>query len=240
MNPLISIVITAYNYKNYLDECLESCFAQTFKDFEIVLVDDGSTDGTKDICSMPEKRLVVIHHDKNLGYATAKNTGILAARAPYIRMLDADDKLTPIALKAAVDVFDNDSTVDLVHGICLRWYGGNDTRGYNKKTYVHAQGRMWHRSVYDRFGLYYEPLKSMADKEFVYRLGIHPLSPLPKIARDVRINEVVAWYRKHKTQMHRVRKLVKPHLNKEITKTFKRRIKQLAREGITANNTRFR
>jgi glycosyltransferase involved in cell wall biosynthesis len=236
MKPMISIVITAYNYRHYIQECLDSCYNQTYRPIEIIVVDDGSTDGTKHMVSCPG--CIIIHHKKNAGYAVAKNTGILAAKGEFIVMLDADDKLTPDSITLRMGEFEKNPELDLVHGIALRWYGRNGTRGYNKKTYCHAQGRMYRRSIYNRYGLYYEPLRSMADKEMVYRLGVHPDSPLPKLIKEKKIKEVVAWYRKHDKQMHKVRRN-KPKYNAEIKSIFKRRIKQLKREGITQENTRF-
>lgn len=241
MSPEVSIVISNFNYGKYLPECLDSCIDQTFKDFEIIVVDDCSTDNSYEVLEAyqeADQRLVYFGHQTNRGYAAAKNTGVRFARGNFIRMLDADDRLVPTALEDALEVFRQKPDVSLVHGIALRWYGGTDTRGYNKKTYVHAQGRMWRRSVYERFGLYYEPLRSMADKEFVYRLGVHPDSPLPRLVKDVRIKKVVAWYRKHKQAMHKVRRL-KPIYNAQIKNTFKKRIKQLKIEGITHDNTAY-
>jgi hypothetical protein len=98
---------------------------------------------------------------------------------------------------------------------------------------------MFRRRVFEKYGLFYEPLRSMADKEHVYRLGVHNLSTLPKLIKDRKIKDVVALYRKHDTQMHRVRKYVKPEITLKIEKIFNARIKQLKKEGITRKNTRF-
>lgn len=238
-NPLVSIIITNYNYHHYLRGCVKSCIDQTYHYLEIIVVDDGSSN--YDIYSELQGEydsVYVKYHDKNMGYAAAKNTGILASKGEYIVMIDADDKLTLNSIEARLNVFERHPDIDLVHGIALRWYGGTDTRGYNKKTYIHAQGRMYRRSVYERFGLYYEKLRSMADKEMVYRLGVHPDSPLPKLIKEKKIKDVVAWYRKHDLAMHKQRRL-KPKYNAKIKKIFKQRIKQLKLEGITKNNTRF-
>ena len=236
-DPLVSIVITAYNYRHFLDECLESCFAQTYRECEIVLVDDGSTDGTENMVSAPG--YTVIHHDRNRGYAVAKNTGVLAAKGEYIVMIDADDKLTPESVEVRLKTMLCNPKIDFVSGRCMRWYGGDDIRGYNAKTKIHAQGWMYRKSLHDRVGLFYEPLRSKADKEFVFRLGIHPESPLPKLIKYRVIADAVALYRKHENQMHKVRKYVRPEINKEVNRVFDKRIRQLKREGITVQNTRF-
>jgi glycosyltransferase involved in cell wall biosynthesis len=205
------------------------------------VVDDCSTDDSTKVIRRfiaRSKGIRLICHDENLGYSAAKNTGILEANGEYIRLIDADDRLTPTAIEVAMDEFLKEPKLGLVHGIALRWYGGTDLRGHNPKTYVHAQGRLYHRKVYQRFGLYHEGLRSMADKEFVYRIGVHPDSPLPKAIKEKRIKSVVAWYRKHDTQMHRTRKK-HPKYNDRLKKAFNRRIRQLQKEGITKDNTRF-
>ena len=243
MPSRVSVVVPYYNYGDYVEDCLESIDVQSYEDWEVIVVDDGSHHGAVDdlidailatvmLCN-------VITHPENRGYNAAKNTGILAAKGEFIRLIDADDVLTPNALEDAVKIFDEHPEVDLVHGYADRWYGGDDFRGINRKTYCHAQGRMWRRSVYDRFGLYYEPLRSMGDKEFIYRLGVHPDSPLPRLVKDYKLKKVVAHYRKHEDQMHKWKKYKRPDVGKLHKKQFKRRIKQLLREGITKENTRF-
>jgi hypothetical protein len=97
---------------------------------------------------------------------------------------------------------------------------------------------MWRRNVYYEHGLYFEPLRSMGDKEFIYRVGVHPDSPLPRLVHDKRIKQPVAMYRKHAGQMHKVRR-GKTIENDTIKEIFAVRIQQLKREGITRENTMF-
>ena len=242
--PKVSVIVTLYNYEKYIKECLESVQNQTFQDWECIVVDDCSTDEGPAIVQefvRKDKRFAAVHALENCGYGACKNKGILASSGEFIRPLDADDKLLPNALEDALKAFEKHPEVSLVHGYATRWYGGNDTRGVNKKTYCHAQGRMWRRDVYQDFGLYYEPLRSMGDKEFIYRLGVHPDSPLKRRVKDYKLKKIVAYYRKHDqlVQMHKYRKYVNPEVGKQIKKQFKARIKQLKREGITRENTEF-
>jgi len=241
MPGLVSIIISLYNYEDYISECLDSCLAQTYKNIEIIVVDDCSTDFGPQVVEHyheNEKSIHFVELGKNLGYSKAKNEGVVCSRGDFIVLIDADDKLTKDSIERRLAVFNRFPEVQLVHGTALRWYGGNETRGFNPKTYCHAQGRMYRRGVYSQYGLYYEPLRSMSDKEFIYRLGVHPESPLPRKIKDKKISDVVALYRKHDLAMHKQRRL-KPKYNEQIKKTFKRRIKQLRREGITKENTRF-
>lgn len=93
-NPKISVVVPVYNVENLISKCLDSILAQTFKDFEIVAVDDGSNDGSADILnSYAEKnpQTVKVIHQTNAGLGGARNTGIEAARGEYIAFIDSDD-----------------------------------------------------------------------------------------------------------------------------------------------------
>ena len=96
MDAFISVIIVTYNYANLLPRALNACANQTFRDFEIVIVDNGSTDNTKEIISQfigehPELRITVEKVDKNIGPAKGYNTGITAAVGKYIMFNDADD-----------------------------------------------------------------------------------------------------------------------------------------------------
>lgn len=250
MYPLVSICISYYNYRDYWYECLKSCVNQTYPNVEVVVVDDFSypplvaKDGLCSRYTMDYHTVPVYHylHKENKGYSSAKNTAIRNAHGDYICLLDADDVLTPYSIEMRMKVFFAKPELDLVHCQAERFYGYKngkpDLRGVNPKTYVHAQGRMYKRSVYERFGLYYEPLRSMSDKEFVYRIGVHPNSPFKKKIKEKRIKKVGVWYRKHEKQMHRTRKQDKQK-NNSIRKVFQVRIDQLKREGITRENTVF-
>lgn len=93
MNEIsVSIIIPVYNKELYLEECLDSIINQTLKSIEIIIVDDGSTDNSKDICKkyMTDTR-VIYHYQKNEGLASARQTGIELSNGEYIGFIDADD-----------------------------------------------------------------------------------------------------------------------------------------------------
>ncbi|MCQ5146274.1 glycosyltransferase family 2 protein [Enterocloster bolteae] len=92
-NIQISIVLPIYNVEKYLDECVQSVLNQSYANFELILVDDGSTDGSQMLCEQykkKDKRIVVIHQ-KNGGLSSARNTGIKCAHGKYITLIDSDD-----------------------------------------------------------------------------------------------------------------------------------------------------
>lgn len=90
----VSIVTTAYNIEGYIKQCLESIVNQTYKDIEIIIVDDCGTDGTMEIVhSFHDDRIKVIKHEKNMGAGWARRTGISACTGEYIITVDGDDWL---------------------------------------------------------------------------------------------------------------------------------------------------
>ena len=95
--PLVSIIVPVYNTENYLKKCLESIKNQTLKDFECILVDDGSTDSSGLICdsfALDDERFSVIHLE-NGGVSRARNEGIKRANSDYIGFVDSDDWIDP-------------------------------------------------------------------------------------------------------------------------------------------------
>jgi len=91
--PLVSVIIPAYNASSFIAETIESVFAQDFKDYEIIIVDDGSIDNTAEVVAIFGKRIRYIYKE-NGGSGSARNLGIRAAKCKYIAFLDADDLWT--------------------------------------------------------------------------------------------------------------------------------------------------
>jgi glycosyltransferase involved in cell wall biosynthesis len=93
MNPIISVIVPVFNVEEYLHFCLDSILAQTFRDFELILINDGSTDRSGTICeqySRKDKRIKVIHKN-NAGVSAARNSGLKIATGEYIAFVDSDD-----------------------------------------------------------------------------------------------------------------------------------------------------
>lgn len=91
----VSIIVPVYQVEQYLRQCVDSILAQTFTDFELILVDDGSSDGSPEICDWYEQKYQNIHviHQANQGPGAARNHGVEAASGEYIMFLDSDDML---------------------------------------------------------------------------------------------------------------------------------------------------
>ena len=93
MNTLISVIIPVYNVVKYLERCVESVINQTYSDLEIILVDDGSTDGSGELCEKlaeRDQRISVVHQE-NQGLGPARNTGLNIMHGEYVAFLDSDD-----------------------------------------------------------------------------------------------------------------------------------------------------
>src|SRR6476619_4299573 len=100
-NPLVSVIIPVYNGARYLRAALESVFAQSYCNFEVIVVDDGSVDDSGVIAqSFPEVRYI---NQTNQGVAAARNHGIEVARGEYFAFLDQDDLWTPEKLKLQIE-----------------------------------------------------------------------------------------------------------------------------------------
>jgi glycosyltransferase involved in cell wall biosynthesis len=115
-DPVVSVIMPCYNQGRYLDEAVESVLAQTYQNFEIIVINDGSTDAeTIEILRDYQKPGVAILHTENRGPAAARNTGIEQARGQYILPLDADDRIAPTYLEQAVKILDENSNVGIVY-----------------------------------------------------------------------------------------------------------------------------
>lgn len=115
-DELVSIVVPVYNVEIYLTCCIESILAQTYKNMEIILVDDGSTDSSGNICdgyAEKDKRIRVIHKE-NGGLSDARNVGIQAATGTYIFFLDGDDAISSYAISKLYEAFCDD--IDIAIG----------------------------------------------------------------------------------------------------------------------------
>lgn len=109
MKPLISVIIPVYNVENYLERCVKSILSQTYDNFELILVDDGSVDSSGRLCddfAQSDARIRVIHK-QNDGVAYARNTGLDAARGEYVTFVDGDDYVTVDYLEFLYDMIVN-------------------------------------------------------------------------------------------------------------------------------------
>ena len=104
--PLFSVIVPVYKTEKYLPKCIDSILNQTYNDFELILVDDGSPDSCPQICdkyAQSDSRIKVLHK-KNGGVSSARNLGISVARGTYIWFVDSDDYIEPFSLQRLFDI----------------------------------------------------------------------------------------------------------------------------------------
>lgn len=130
--PTVSVVLIFHDSSRFLREAVQSVFAQTFGDWELILADDGSTDGSTEIAqayaSERSDRVRYIEHGghRNLGISATRNLGIGEARAPYVAFLDSDDFWTPEKLEEQVGILSRHPEVGLLFGASLYWWSWKD------------------------------------------------------------------------------------------------------------------
>lgn len=103
MAPFLSIIIPVFNKVSFVDGCINSILNQSFTDFELILVDDGSTDGSSDKCDGYLDSRIIVRHQQNKGVSAARNAGLSAAKGEYVGFIDADDSIAPDMYKLLID-----------------------------------------------------------------------------------------------------------------------------------------
>lgn len=211
---LISVIIPVYNVENYLGSCLESVVRQTYKNLEIILVDDGSTDSSGELCETyknKDSRIWVIHQD-NKGLAGARNTGIDRARGKYLFFVDSDDFIDSMALEKLMELI-NKTSADIAVGqytICYeekeirkteytgayKMYSAeealsklNDWRNEETTSLITAWGTLYKKDVFE--GIRY-PIGKWHEDEFV----THKV--LARAEKICVLEDSIYFYRQHR------------------------------------------
>ena len=176
-NPLVSVIIPNYNHARYLGDAIRSVLDQTYKNFEVIVVDDGSTDSSREVAEQFGDAIHYIYQD-NAGLSAARNTGIRASKGSLIGVLDADDMYEPMFLDTLVGALKSDPAADGV-------YCGYQFVDQENKLLPQVENRpvpsnelfdalldgnffvpesiFLHRYVYDDVGLFDEALRACED-----------------------------------------------------------------------------
>lgn len=225
MRPLISIVTTLYNYARFIPDLADSVLAQTWKNWEWIIVDDASDDNPLGVlqsyieacCTMDCGGVIrYIRQPQNLGYSAAKNKGIRVSGGDFIVMIDADDILTQNSLEIRYDALAPTDKL-WVHGEVVVKNGdqlSDESRKWKRKfrqslikegydlekeyhhRLIHAQSVMVRRELHKKVGLYDPKLRFSSDNEMWRR--IIGFGHIP-----VHIEQYVAVYRVHPNRMAR-------------------------------------
>jgi glycosyltransferase involved in cell wall biosynthesis len=207
LNPKVSVIIPAFNCARYIADAIDSVLAQTYQDFEIIVVDDESTDGTGEVVRQYGDRVRCIRQ-KNRGPSGAKNTGIQAARGEYISTLDGDDLWMPDRLEKLTPLLDQQPELGFAYGDCYRidetpdriqprtafQIHGGARRGWVLErlvmvNFVPSQSVIIRRRALDAVGLFDESYRIGEDWDLWLRLAArYPVDFIP---------DVVAMRRQH-------------------------------------------
>jgi len=185
-NPKVSIVIPTYNRADFLPKAMQSVLNQTYRDWEMIIVDDGSTDNTEEVVKgYKESGIRYIAHKSNLGISAARNTGIKNSKGKYIALLDSDDEWFPEKLSCQMKIFQEK---DLKYGVvCTSGYMIKDDKVISVKAIPNDlddfykiflfKNVIWSSSVlirkecFEKLGLFDEHLKSCEDWEMWIRIS---------------------------------------------------------------------
>jgi GT2 family glycosyltransferase len=185
-NPFVSVIMPAYNAARYIAEAIESVLIQNYRNFELIIVDDGSTDNTKEIVkSFKNNKIQYFYKDKD-GPSSARNLAINRAKGQYIMPLDADDMMTPDFIAKHLSEFEKHPEADLVYSdVLLIDENGHPVRIMKKPEYQDRRHLIRdlfsaghpivpfrlgiRRSVFDKIGFYDEDLLVGEDYDMMRR-----------------------------------------------------------------------
>lgn len=122
MSDLISVIVPVYNAEQYLGNCIKSVLKQTYPHFELILVEDGSTDGSREICrraSLDDIRILLIKQEQNKGVSRARNVGIEAAKGKYLFFLDSDDMIHSQLLETLYEILEKEGAAIAAEFYCF-------------------------------------------------------------------------------------------------------------------------
>lgn len=142
--PLVSIIVPCYNQAQYLPEALDSVLAQTYDNWECVIVNDGSPDNTEEVAMeycAKDKRFVYLKQE-NQGVSSARNNGIKASHGEYILPLDGDDKIAPTYLELVVDHYKKSPETKVVYSNAILFYDDGHEEEWNLPKYEY-EALLW-------------------------------------------------------------------------------------------------
>ena len=212
MNPLVSVVIPVFNGERFLREAVQSVLDQQYAPLEIIIVDDGSTDGTATVArSLPAT--VRYLHQPNQGPAAARNRGIEQAQGGLIAFADADELWPPAKLEFQLPYLISDPAVEIVMGrVQLLSETGLTESAFS----VNLGCAVIRKSVFDRVGLFDETMRYSEDVDWFMRAR-------ESGAAIMTIDAVTLFYRQHEQNMTRGKSTSELNVLKALKRSLDRR-----------------
>ncbi len=218
---LVSVIIPSYNYGHFVVDAVESALAQTYRPIEIIVVDDGSTDDTRDRLRGFADRIHYVYQN-NRGLSAARNTGIRLAKGEWIALLDADDvwhrEKTEVQLRA-VRPFDEIGLVGSLPAVSLPeslppqpLVKRLSVRDFLLSSRTGPSGALIRRNCFEVVGFFDEALRSIEDRDMWLRIAAR--------FSCVQVVSPCWWYRPHAGQMSRRASRMVENYEKVIAKFF--------------------
>jgi len=204
MAPCVSVVIATYNYGRFLGRALDSVLTQTFSDYEVIVVDDGSTDDTPSVIKpYLEGHPISYHRVEHIGVSAAKNHGMRQVRGRYVAFLDSDDQWAAEKLERQLSLFGSDPTTGLVYTRRMvidpedrflrvdqgQLHRGNVLNQLFLNNFVCYSSAMVRREVLNKVGLLDESIVIPSDFDLWLRIALH--------YRFDYLDEPLTLYREH-------------------------------------------
>lgn len=199
--PLVSCIIAVFNGEAYLHEAIESLLAQTYPSIEVIVVNDGSTDGTADVIGRYGD-LVRVVHQSNCGVSIARNRGAAMATGQFLSFLDADDRLDPRKITMQVDAFRAHAPLDFCDCHTAYFWSTDLTEEARQRDFrhersfwkqalpAHISGWLLRRQLWDRVGGFSASLRYSEDMDWFSRARDLPM-------RRLTLADVLTYRRLH-------------------------------------------
>jgi glycosyltransferase involved in cell wall biosynthesis len=215
VDPLVSVIIPVFNGERFLREAVESVLAQQYSSLEIIVVDDGSTDGTANVArSLPET--VRYFYQTNQGPAAARNRGIEQAQGSLIAFADADDLWPADKLELQLPYLIKEPAVDIVLGRIQQVLLSEAQEIAEPAFSVNLGSAIIRKSVFERVGLFDETMRYSEDVDWFMRAR-------ESGAEIVTIDAVTLLYRQHEENMTRGKSTSELNVLKALKKSLDRR-----------------
>src|SRR3990172_347270 len=188
-SPLVSIVLPTYNCAAFLPHSIGSILAQTYNSYEIIVVDDGSIDNTKEVLTPFMQKINYIYYHQNKGSHVARNIGIQSSRGKYIAFIDADDIWLPEKLQTDIEYFETHPEVNMVYSKHLnidqngrmldeasqkRLPSGNIfTQLFSEQNFIITSSVVVRKEIFETTGLFYEQLSNCQDWDMWLRIAFY-------------------------------------------------------------------
>lgn len=233
VNPLVSVIIPIYNVGSYLKECLDSVVNQSYQEIEIIAINDGSTDNSKEILNQyaADHPIIKVIDQENSGQSVSRNKGIKVAKGKYVYFLDADDYILPETIANLVDQLE-ENELDLIRFAAEPFADGVDYSVYKKQYDFQKQfeeGKVYHKEAFLSVNLkaysmspclYIVQKRLLIDNDIEFKPGITHEDELFTLAVFLNTNKAMYDPNFYYKRRYRADSVMTTNRNKNIKKSF--------------------